>query len=320
MANAGDVEIGRGLTRAVKCLRPPYDLESTKEMRGERFARMRGPLLAGACVAALVQLVGCRAHVTPGSPHTTGLITDPLYAHFPPPDPDAWDTKAPPGLEFATCQLASEETEDLLLSFLYRVAKSIDAIDSISPKHFSIDACYRAEFRLTDSNGTHTVVLAIVADDYKQSDGVVQHHLVYFASGSKQFEISYGGSYYAGYGMVAIPAAGESNPLVLVRRNEGANSRQIIYELYRVERDHLRLLWQWSKDAIGRSTAEAYSISNIDFSGITSSDHKRFTVYTTYGHLREFDDDTDLTPKHRVTSFVWNATAEAFVEEPRTNP
>ena len=130
MANAGDVEIGKGLTRAVKCLRPPYDLGSTKEMRGERFARMRGPLLAGACVAALVPLVGCRAHVTPGSPHTTGLITDPLYAHFPPPDPGAWDTKAPPGLEFATCQLASEETEDLLLSFLYRVAKSIDAIDS----------------------------------------------------------------------------------------------------------------------------------------------------------------------------------------------
>jgi hypothetical protein len=163
-------------------------------------------------------------------------------------------------------------------------------------------------------------VLAIVADDYKQSDSVVQHHLVYFAGGSKQFEISYGGSYYARYGMVAIPAAGESNPLVLVRRNEGANSRQIIYELYRVERDHLRLLWQWSQDRIGLSTAESYSISNLDFSGITSSDHKRFVVYTTYGHLRECDDDTDLTPKHLVTSFVWNATAEAFVEEWRTNP
>jgi hypothetical protein len=176
--------------------------------------------------------------------------------------------------------------------------------------------------RVTQATWRFGVLVAIVADHTKHSDDVldvVVHHLVYFQNKVKLFEISHNGSYYASHGIAAIPAAGESNPLVLVRRNEGANSRNIIYELYRVEIDGLRRLWQWEADFIGGSTAMAYSISNLDFSGITSSDHKRFTVYTTYGIRREFELDTDLTPKHRVTSFLWNATAKAFVEERTTN-
>jgi hypothetical protein len=289
-------------------------------MRRERFARPRRSLLAGAWVAAIVQLAGCAAHVTALSPHTSVLRTDPLDIHFPPAPPEGDDNASGP--QFTTCPLTSEETQSFLRSFLYHAANTAEEIAPTSQKQFSIEACYRAEYQSKSSNGTWRFdgLVAIVADDTKHSDDVVDvvvHHLVYFENQVKVFEISYNGSYYASYGIAAIPAAGESNPLVLVRRNEGGNSRDIIYELYRVEVDGLRRLWQWEKGYIGGSTAMSYSISNLDFSEITSSDHKRFTVYTTYGQRREFKLDTNLTPKHRVTSFRWNPIADAFVEERR---
>jgi hypothetical protein len=213
-----------------------------------------------------------------------------------------------------------------LVSFLYRIVLATEQLEPISLKDFSIDACYRAEFQGKAGGGTYRfrVMVAIIADDDSKSLGdqtlaTGSRHLVYFTGLSKRFEISYFGGYYARYDIFPVPAAGESNPLVLVRRNEGANVRNISYELYRVERDRLKRLWEWSGDHVGRSTSASYSISNLDFSGLTSDDQKRLTVYTTYGNAREFDEITDLTPKHRVTSFLWNATADAFVEERRVN-
>jgi hypothetical protein len=277
------------------------------------------------CVAIVIQLVGCRPRIAQNSLPAT----DPLDARFPDPDPESWEASAPPpGLQSATCQLTTEETDSVLLSFLYGVARATEQLESISLKKFSVEACYRAEFQFKAGGGTlrPPVVIAIigdtVADSLKQPVNTVVAHLVYFVgTWWKQFEVSYSGGYDPQYSLFAISAAGESNPLVLVRRNEGANSRNIIYQLYRVESDRLRLLWEWSKDLIGRSTTMYFSISNIDFSEIRSNDPKRFTVYTTYGNLRKMDpkDDTDLTPKHRVTSFEWNAIADAFVEESSTN-
>ena len=112
------------------------------------------------------------------------------------------------------------------------------------------------------------------------------HYLAVFVGESHFFKVvetSLQGGYNAGYDFAAIPTAGEVNPLIFVRRNEGASGREITYELYRVEDQPLRLkrLWDWA-DSYGHSTSGAYSISNIDFSGMTGS-RKRITVYTTAG-------------------------------------
>ena len=218
-----------------------------------------------------------------------------------------------PGVSFASCQLSKEENDRVLGSFLYG---AIDAREIERQKTFSVAACYQTEFRR--DGGHWPVMVAIIANDFKQPDGMAGYHLAAFfgTAVDKEFEINYGGSYSARFGIAALPASGQENPLVFVRRNEGGSGRTITYDLYRLERDRLKSLWEWS-DEFSHSTAEAYSISKIDFSRI--GDEKQFTLYTTYGNLREMEPGTGTTTGHRVTSFAWNPAADAFQEVRRTN-
>jgi hypothetical protein len=155
--------------------------------------------------------------------------------------------------------------------------------------------------------------VSIIAQDFKQPDALTGHRLaVFFGTGfEKGFELNYGRGYYARYGITSLPVSSEANPLVLVRRNEGGSRRTITYDLYRLERDRLKQLWQWS-DSFSHSTSEPYSISTLDFSGMR--DQKRFTVYSTYGNRRQIFSGHGPHSEHRVTSFAWNPTADAFVE------
>jgi hypothetical protein len=295
-------------------------LSVNTKMTRERFVFMGRALRAGAGVAIIILLMGCRPHIA----QTSWPISNPIDVRFPEPDPESWDASGMPGLQPATCQLTAEETENVLLSFLHGIALAIEQLEPIALKRFSVEACYRTEFQGTVGGGMYRArtIVAIIGDRTAASVGPPNDlvetaaHLVY-----GNFQVGIGGGLYPRYSFYPVAAAGEMNPLVLVRRNEGASGRFIIYELYRIESDRLKRLWEWSDDSFSDSTTMYYSISNMDFSGLRSIDHKRLTVYTTHGNRRKMDpeDDTDLTPKHRVTSFVWNATADAFVQESRTN-
>lgn len=236
------------------------------------------------------------------NPGTTGRSDD----RFPPPEPDVWDAAPLPGLTFAACHLSSEETDRFLGSFLYG---TLDAREIERRKTFSVDACYQTDFRTDNWHGP--AALVIVAEDLHHPDGQFGYHLAAFFSGVKTFEINYGLNYYAHYEFAELPTSGEINPLVFVRRDEGADAREITYDLYRIERDGLRRLWEWS-DSIVHSTTGYFSISRLDFSQLR--EQKRFTAYTTYGNSRQLDPTTDVTIRHRATRFAWNDVANAFVK------
>lgn len=122
------------------------------------------------------------------------------------------------------------------------------------------------------------------------------------------------------YSLSLVRSRFEPNPLVLLFQDQGGNSRSFTYELYRIEPDGLRRLWAWSEDGYTISTSQWYSLSNFDFSSLESGTKNQFTIYTTHGHNRAFDNITekDLIPHHRKTIFRWSERDQQFLA-PATN-
>lgn len=116
------------------------------------------------------------------------------------------------------------------------------------------------------------------------------------------------------YSLSLIPSKFEYRPLVLLFRDEGGNTRSFSYELYRIEREDLRLLWKWDEDGYSPSLTEGYTYSNLGFSGLTSGKANEIGVYTTEGQGRLMDGMTqkDLIPHYKRSIFSWNASTQRF--------
>ncbi|MGA2558000.1 MAG: hypothetical protein ABSG04_17155, partial [Verrucomicrobiota bacterium] len=67
------------------------------------------------------------------------------------------------------------------------------------------------------------------------------------------------------YSLTLVHSRFERNPLLLLFRNEGGNSRNFSYELYRVEDDDLRCLWKWDEDGETTCYFLWFSFMNLFF-------------------------------------------------------
>jgi len=146
-------------------------------MRRPHFALGPRLVVGVACVAAVLQLSlsGYRPHADTSLLQGSAATFNSVETRVPPPQsepPDDWAAEPPRGVPVATCQLTPDEKQDLLLSFVYRIGKTLDEIERVSEKTLSIDTCYRAPFRFPQGKGGWfpTLVLGIIRVDHKESD------------------------------------------------------------------------------------------------------------------------------------------------------
>ncbi len=108
------------------------------------------------------------------------------------------------------------------------------------------------------------------------------------------------------FALSLAPTKFDLNPLVLLFEDNGMNSRDFSYKLFRVRCEGLEMLWQWSADGHTGSTTQGYSFSNVDFSPMTSGTENAFIVRTTSGNRRKFQDVQTLQQERRKRVFEWD--------------
>ena len=190
--------------------------------------------------------------------------------------------------------------DTILSSFTYGLTPARPQTEPGSGQRFSVVKCYKPP----EERGLG--VVAIIMEDFGPREHSRKgYYLSYFLAGQKMYEQSFEASYGARYGFREVPSDPKNGPLLLVYRNEGANAREITYDLYRIQRESLKLLWRW-KDEVSHSTSRPFSVSNVDLSEVAAANRSQIVVYTTSGSSEE-------RPSHKKSTFMWDEGADTFV-------
>ena len=246
------------------------------------------------------------ASPSPESIPTVSTITSSLRDKFPAPSKTEVVDRLNREMGFGYNQC-----DDFIPAFTYSTSLPSDSPTSTSSR-FSILKCF-PEPGLGGVPGIVTLVKERLGSPGGPDENLARYFLAYFLGGDKMCEQSFETSYGSIYGFKEIQSTPTIGKLLLVYRNEGANSRTVTHDLYRIERECFSLVWRW-KDEFSYNRFSPYSTSHIDLQSVSSGDSARITVYTTHVSHAESPPDKESV-RYTQSMFVWDPRAQVFVLE-----